>query len=519
MRILFLILVMIINISAMAQQKQVISVFKNGSAFFSKKVDVDNTGIINELPDALFGTIWFSNENNNILSVSSKFASMKEKAGNLFQLLKANTGKKIKLTLNSGEIIDATVEKAESSYILLRTKEGWKSVVDTNIRSIDFFEQPTDEFIKNDAKRVIQLHFSKPNPSPEVDLMYMTKNIGWVPCYKINLKDEKTASLQLTANFINDAEDITNAKLSLVVGVPSFAYNFLRSPVTSTQTLNDFLNALAGGNNNNNLRKGDVALTNIITQSFSQAGEAYNSGDDETMGNNFAEMSNSEDLYFYQIPSNVTLKKGDRAVYDLLNADVQYEHVYEVNLDPGTAQRIYYFDYGENESKGKEVPSKVWHYIRFKNTTTQPLTTGTAMVLKTEPGTIRPISQDKLDYTVVGGKAKVKLTISSDIEVLGSEVEKSREEKNKMENSYYYDLITAEAKIKIKNYKTTAVKLDVNRMVMGDMISSDHKWNVTKEITANSIVSNKKNTVKWEVELKPGESKEIKYQYKFYTRR
>ena len=69
----------------------------------------------------------------------------------------------------------------------------------------------------------------------------------------------------------------------------------------------------------------------------------------------------------------------------------------------------------------------------------------------------------------------------------------------------------------IKNYKKKAVKLEVKRTILGKLLKSDVKWNTYKKIKGiyNSGV-NATNEVSWNVELKPGEEKKIKYSYSVY---
>lgn len=529
--VIFSVFILTLNIHVMSQSKQTISVFKNGTGFFIKKVNPkikDGVSIIENLPQALFGTIWFSTENGSIRSVTSELGSSTQKASTLFELLKANTGKKVRIVLQSGESVEGTIEKTGSysksekieasyvpvvsnsdTYLLLKTKEGWKTISDHSIRSIDFFDQPNEEFVSDQSKRVVRIEFSKGNNSKSVDMMYMSKGIGWIPSYLITLKDEKNASLILTANFSNDAEDIKDGNLNLVVGVPNFAYSFLESPLTSKQTLAEFLQALNYGNAEYGGRND---LRNIASQSMSNSlGFASNRDDDSEE----IKITSSEDLYFYEIPFKVNLKKGDRAIYELLRGDLQYEHIYEVVLATNSNDG-YSYSYDQDRQKKSKEPEKVWHSIQFKNTTGNPLTTGTVMVVNSENGIQKPISQDKLNYTVIGGRTKVKLTLSPDIEVMATEKETSREERAKKKDNYDYDLVNVEATITIKNHKNTSLKLDLTRDVWGEMIKSTHKWDVIK--LAPYYLS-KKNQVDWEVDLKANESKEITYQYKVYIRR
>ena len=103
MKKLFILTLVLLNSSLIAQATDNVAIFKNGTAFFIKKINLEtrnNSGTINELPDALFGTIWFSSPNNTIKSAISdtKQSATKVKAGNLAEIISANIGKTAKIT-------------------------------------------------------------------------------------------------------------------------------------------------------------------------------------------------------------------------------------------------------------------------------------------------------------------------------------------------------------------------------------------------------------------------------------
>ena len=98
-----------------------------------------------------------------------------------------------------------------------------------------------------------------------------------------------------------------------------------------------------------------------------------------------------------------------------------------------------------------------------------------------------------------------------------AEKEIARKENIKLQDSSYFDLVTIESKITIKNSKKKDIKLNVNRVVEGELLNSSHKWNVNYLNIYK--VQNKTNKIEWETDLKAEESKEIKYKYSIYIRR
>ncbi len=488
-----------------------VSIFKNGNGFFIKKLNsqtTENTLTINNPPEALFGTVWFSVKNNTIKSLISTThpVSEKIKAGNVSEFIIANLGKMAKITFHTGEVFEAKIEKIEKDLLIIMNRGKLMGIGLTNIKMVEFSETPLYEFHKEENKRVIKIEFEKPVKNAEVEMMYMQKNIGWMPTYKIDLINNEKARLVLSANIINDAQDLDKTNIHLVVGVPNFVYSFLQSPMTSNQDLNEFLRVLSNQGNNYGYVNNRYNLNNIATQSAMPYESAERISDSAFREDKIAQQ---EDLYFYDLP-NITLKKGNRTMVDLIKAEIKYEHIYDVELESNR-------DKVTQSTEELENLPKVWHSIRLNNSTGYPFTTGPAMVIKSDKGFIQPISQDKINYTPVNGKSKLKLTIAPDVSVKDSERETSRKENLKLSDNYYYDLVTVEGKINLKNSKNKNIKLNIDKVIEGELLNTNLKWNVT--LLNIYKTQNKVNQIEWEVDLKANEAKEISYKYERYLRR
>ena len=199
------------------------------------------------------------------------------------------------------------------------------------------------------------------------------------------------------------------------------------------------------------------------------------------------EGSTEEDLFFYT-KKNVTLKKGDRASYPLLTGEVSFEHIYEVSLAQNSDRTQSYSSYS---APSDPETNKIWHSIKLYNGTKNPWTTGSAIIYKTTDGQLRPLNQDMLTYTPVNSSSVIRITVAPDIIVKDSEVEVSRKEKQKKSN-YYYDLVTVEGTVELKNFKEKTVKIDLKRKVLGNMLSSDTDWTVIKSLDIYRAVNQTK---------------------------
>jgi hypothetical protein len=246
-------------------------------------------------------------------------------------------------------------------------------------------------------------------------------------------------------------------------------------------------------------------MAQSMSNSFSQAN--FNDSPVEP------EASETEDLFFYK-PQNLSLKKGERAMLPVLQATGAYEHVYEVEL-PAAQGRAPYQRNDDDEEANRRL---VWHSILLKNEGKLPWTTGAVLLTQRTGTSVRPLAQDKLGYTPPGAKAKIKITVAPNIFVKDSEVELSRKEVGKLKDDHYYDHITVEAKIELRSFKDKEVKLNLSRLVEGTPLKCDVAWKTEKLVQRQQGFS-PPHQLTWELALKPGEVREVTYQYQVLVRR
>ncbi|PKP17737.1 MAG: hypothetical protein CVU05_14990 [Bacteroidetes bacterium HGW-Bacteroidetes-21] len=496
-----------------------VAVFKNGTGFFIKNAQVNAVGgkfILPFTPDGLFGTFWISAAGERVPTIQTvdEKSVVNKEVTSIYEMLKGNVGKKVKILTFSNETVEATIETVSPMLISMKTKEGWFSTSPDQIKSMHFTEKPESTFAESTGKNKLMLTFANAG-NKNIDMMYLQKGISWLPEYLVELLDDKNAVVTLRATLINDAEDLNNAAVSFVVGVPNFKYNNILSPLCSTDALTTFLGSLNGYSTSGGTGRFDnnVMANAMLAQSYNS--NNYDEPSPEYTVDVFsAEGTNNEDLFFYDF-SGVSLKKGGRASYEILTAKLAYEHIYEVEI---ARNSDLYFN-GKSAYDNTTTANSVWHSIKFTNTTKMPFTTGSAMVVDKENNITSPVSQDMMKYTPMGGESFLKITVSPDINVKDKEIEIERQAKAKKQGSQYYDLITVEGKIKVKNYKDKEVKLNVKRQIFGELKNSDVVWKHARNVQYYSYSGtvNPANQVDWIVTMKAGEEKEITYTYTFYV--
>ena len=172
-------------------------------------------------------------------------------------------------------------------------------------------------------------------------------------------------------------------------------------------------------------------------------------------------------------------------------------------------------NYGQPINSLQDLTTKIWYALRLKNTTGMPWTTAPAISFRDW----KPLGQDLLKFTGVGGEEVLRVTPAT--EILGSHSleEKSRIKERLRLNGYDvdFDLVTVEGTVKLRNVKKQPVELVLTRNLVGQGESASDGGTITKSgLNLHSVNSN--SVIKWSVKVLPGE-KELKYTYSVYVRK
>lgn len=507
-----------------------VSIFKNKTAFFVKNGTVNakkGSWLIlgDTIPAALNGTFWLNSPDNDfelVKAYQKKIKTKKQAVVNGFPaILALNDGKQVTLhfedTLFTGTILFMQVKakkkpdvpNLEAPLFALKTKSGKTLVFTYNsinaLVRLEFADDPEFIYDYTESKELpaLQIDFKSNKAKQPLDMMYLSNGLAWKPDYKIELIEENKAKLSLRSTVLNEAEDIKTKKLNLVAGVPNFKY------ATGLSELINFLNILPG-NNSNSFQNFAVTQNTFSNQPlYSNAPTNITT---TTAAPTFSEATAMEDLYFYTL-TDVVLKKGERAFFDIFTIEVPIEHIYEAVLSDNNISYALEYSFIKKDNP-------VIHTIKLTNNSTFTWTAGSALVLKNDKKQNAPISQDILGYTSQKDDISVKLTEAPDVSVsfLEKEITRTANKKslNKGSYTYYNDLVSVEAEVTIHNYKNKAIRLDLKRAIIGELEKSDLDWQVAPRVQFGYTL-NKKTDVCWEMKLKAGEKKVIKYSYSFYT--
>ena len=536
-----------------------VSAFKNGLAFVVKQGDVrleDGAGRIAPIPNAALGSLWIT-PNDAGTSLDEVVAYRYKVAGRqnltvLADVLLANSGKVVTVGYGNqkeytGEIVGfreaehpapdwgpAPTALAENPYsvagtastpaepvrvapefLLLKVEGKLLALYFRNITQITLPPDPVLQTMREEERKALRFKVRGATSHANLTMGYLESGLGWTPSYLVSLQNNQTAQITMQAVVVDDAEDLKDAEVFFVVGVPNFAYAHIPSPMALQQTLLDFMQAanrkdIAGGGRYSNAIMGQATVMDAEGSAGGMISPApgFETAVEELAG------APEEDLFLYS-RGGVTLARGERATYNVFSASLNYEHVYqwEVQDQP----RVDGFGNVQNNQISRESDQTdrnyIWHALRVKNTTKFPWTSAPTMVIS---GT-KPVSQDTLPYTPKGATSTLKLTIATDIRASHEEQEVDRQQNLQRRRGYTYDQVTVEGTLKIKNYKSQEVRLSIAKALRGSVESQTDDGKAEK-LGEAIAVDNPMSRLTWEITLKPGEEKSIHYRYKVWLR-
>lgn len=474
-------------------------VFKDGYCMLVKhaKATTNEQGelITAEVPDeAVLGSIWIdalsAGEGAEVAKLKNVVASAEQheeqetkemSCATLVELLKANLGADVTLVMQQGDTVQGSLkklvgepesvtsvdpataitmstERASASHVIVETSFGDTVVSVSEIRRV--LGATLETMTTRTTTRKVQrkewcLQFDRPNTEVEIRLIYFRSGIRWIPTYRVALTDNPNeAIVNLQAELINEAEDLSGTAIDLVVGVPNFRFRETPSPLTMEAAMRNTL-AVAAPNLMSN------GMINRSQAMFSQRAGEFDPGVNQVVDNVPsipAEFTGSgaQDLFVIHL-DKMELGKGDRAVVPISEQTVACRHVYtwKVSLrrnDSETAPTQ-----SGTASPLSLTTNEVWHQLELVNNSDAPWTTGAAMILE---GT-QPLAQELLTYTSPGGTVRLPITVAVDLRGDYEEKETDRQLNAIRWNDWAYAKISKETLVTLINRKSEAVDFEI----------------------------------------------------------
>lgn len=558
-------------------------IYKDGHAMIVKRgvAIPDTSGRVHTyaVPDAaVLGCFWASRENGDVLGMRAEWVESSTTredqvpCASVLDLLRANVGRSVEIELvgDKGRTISGTIKSALLSppksepdrlndadvtspapneplrveqpvwagggqFVEIRRSADSTMVLPVadirNVSGAELTTTITRTVNTKEKRKRLTIDVGDSTQPVAVTLMYFTPGIRWIPTYRVGLPESgDSAALALQGEILNELEDIENAPVDLVVGVPNFRFKDVVSPLSLERTLRDTLAVAAP-----NVMGRQTALSNAM---FAQRAGEWRQRDGATAGqpDDSAQlgMTGEQDMFVYSVPT-MTLGKGDRATLPLWTQPAKHTHLYTFDVDvvrDPQRQQTYYSPRRpggqpwqpptDRDSPVDLSANEVWHQIELMNASQTPWTTGAALVMGGTKAI--PIAQELLTYTPIGGKTLLPLTVAVDIRGKFDEEEISRRDVEFGGNTYKLIRVKGTATLTSSRAEASEVRIRVDNGGRALSASDGGKIAIKPHRPEDwggyrwDYRLNPHSQTTWTFTLKPGESKTVTLEYEYHWR-
>ena len=389
----------------------------------------------------------------------------------------------------------------QSGIVLVKTDQGMVALSPGTVQRADFVDGEPLCVATNRLKRpAIRMELEEAAGGEKVSVAYLARGITWVPNYRIDLSDEKSARFSAQAQIINEMADFEDAHIDLVTGFPNIQFAELPNPVAMSQSLADFLKSLATGRVEGGDRGHMMQQQGIMLNTAAYGDAPLPEYSTTVIG------QTAEDLFLYPLP-RVSLKKGETATIPLFTTNMPYRHLYTWKISDQLEG-----DSSRQRGDGKSA-EEVWHVCRVVNAAKMPLTTAVAEFVKDG----QFVGQDTCYYTAAGAEASIRINRAMNVQAELAEVEVERKRNAANFYGYGHDLVKLTGELKIRNRLDKAIDLEITKDLSGEVLD---KSGEAKDVpTARGLKQvNPKHVLTWMSALKAGEELKITYSYQLYIR-
>lgn len=485
-----------------------VAVFKNGLGFFIREGDAalrDGWCLTREIPPAAFGAlaIYAMDEQQSVDRVGSGPGEIVQFDGRdapdedsaRRARLEPALGLRVELGYQhhgqdraaAGELVSVGPQ-----FAVIDDSQQTIAVPIAGLKRLQILDLPLRVHVAADDK--------KPASKARIGMAYLRKGITWIPDYTLEIVDEKTARLTLRGTLVNEAEDLVHTDVHLVVGVPHFVHTDYLAPVSVGQVIRTIGAAVAANVPGQALtqqmmnRAGLVSNAAVAPQFTPQPGAVERpvepSGDLGAAIGNLPELAGpaGTDYTVYTI-SDVTLRRGEKAILTLLAQNIRYGHVYRWS-----------------------PPEKMRHFLVLHNDTPSAWTTGPCLAIDGQ----RPLSEDLLYYTPKSGRSELAVTTAINVAHEKSEQEVDRQLKiHSPSSNVSYDLVTLEGTLRLRNFDPQPVDILIDNPVPGKpTVSGGGEASLSPD---QLKLLERRGNIRWSLKLAPGEEKTLTYRYERYV--
>jgi hypothetical protein len=451
----------------------------------------------------------------------------------LYELLRQNEGKKVRLTTTKGETLEGVLrvvtpvhedpslprdpqKPLRVAYIALEG-ETTALVRTDQIERLIFLEpailKDVREFVIPMTERRLAIIFNDAEDGKPMRLgiAALEQGLRWDATYRIMVSDErpiKNARVELVATIDNRLSDLKDTVLMLAIGMPNFPYRMQLASLIAPPSYR------AGSEEMREI--GFAAIQRPILQRL----EARRAAEITPTLPAEVELPSLEaaQLVFYETPP-LTLKQGERASLVLFSQDLPCSEVFEWTIAGSELPRLELSNIPVGEGT-RPLTTNFWFALAIRNTLKVPLTTGIATAYQQW----RPIGQGLMPFTASGDEAILRLTPAT--EVVGDHeereiarepvMEKREREEGKFESVQIGWMVTIEGVAKVRNTRTEPLTIIVRRTIEGEVLKASDNADIKVQPPARIADRNPVTTIRWQLTIPSGE-KTLTYTYRKFV--
>jgi hypothetical protein len=400
----------------------------------------------------------------------------------------------------------------DSNYLVVETPGGLQLISLTQVSSLQVQEStleahPVPETLTHVEAPAVVFTASGFGSAPgTARISYLTTGITWAPSYSADLISDTELEFVQYATVRNELVDLVHAELRLVTGVPIMKCRSVDSPFSSHTPLPTFFDQLIEAERNDYWRWSPRREARFMSQSASLH-----------TAPNFSAIASSlafatEDLQYRSI-GQLQLRAGDSVFLELERERTEYEELVEVRVEPRGNDITWRTRQTEQEA---EPRAKAWNVVRFKNpfdaaTSTGPITVSRAGNFS---------SQVELPWTGRGAVTHLRASRALTIEAVSDEWEIVRERKPR-DQSLGYGSTSYAGSLRLTNGRSEPARIRAAIEYFGQFhsASSEHGAQpLARHVPNSHWMLNPHTELTWELELGPGETALLDYEYEFKTR-
>lgn len=467
------------------------SLFKNGYSMVVREIKLDNDGetLMDNIPDAVYGTLWFmpsSGTKLDSVTNTSVKGSVDVFPSTTQAFLVINVGKDVLLEVRNGpkqEIlnIEGTLVSASGNHIMVKSKNGVvTSLAVADVIRATVLRDPNVSTKSPTESRQIRIR-SKGGGS--VFIYAVQPGLSWTPNYMVDISDPKQMHLMARCTVVNDLAELKDATLRFVSGSPNIAYLGQLDPFT--QIVAAFRGPGGGGG-----FAGGQVMQNVAAPGAAMMAESGRPFEEQTF-----EGEQIGDLYFYSTPK-VNLLQTERAYMPLFEMKTPYEPIFSLTM-------------GADEREGTKT---VWRSLKFTNTGDKPLTSASALIVQDGKMT----GQGSLSYTAQGQESLIQVSQALDVRAELQEEEIGRERMAlRRPNDVTFDLVTVKGTLQLTNLRRETVNMRIKKYITGEVTQSGEAKSGKSALRLNQV--NVDSMLDWTPKLEPGKVLKLTYTYKVYV--